>query len=108
MPLIHLNFQLQRDIIARTLCINRDQPQLQCHGKCFLKKQLKAQAAHESQSAEIRKSPLEVVWYCPVAELWELPPSIVEKEAQTVGAEVSLISRYRSPHWQPPRVSHQV
>lgn len=33
---------LNRDYIARVLCVNRDKPQMHCNGKCHLAKQLKA------------------------------------------------------------------
>jgi hypothetical protein len=34
-------FELKRDYIAKNLCENRDKPQLNCCGKCYLRKQLK-------------------------------------------------------------------
>jgi hypothetical protein len=38
--LIMLEFRVNRDYIAEVLCVNKDKPQLQCNGKCHLKKQL--------------------------------------------------------------------
>ncbi len=40
-------FELNRDYIATTLCINRDKPQLHCNGKCYLMKKLKAAEENE-------------------------------------------------------------
>lgn len=34
-------FLLNQDYIAKVLCINKDKPELDCKGKCHLKKQLK-------------------------------------------------------------------
>lgn len=34
-------YQLNKEYIADVLCINRDKPELQCQGKCFLTDQLK-------------------------------------------------------------------
>lgn len=34
-------FELNKDYIAKTLCINRDKPAMKCCGKCYLRKQLK-------------------------------------------------------------------
>lgn len=34
-------FELNKDYIAKTLCINRDKPAMKCCGKCYLQKQLK-------------------------------------------------------------------
>lgn len=36
-------YHANKDYIARVLCENRDKPQLNCDGKCYLAKQLKAQ-----------------------------------------------------------------
>ena len=33
-------YELHKDYIAKTLCENRDKPQLKCCGKCYLRKQL--------------------------------------------------------------------
>ena len=40
-------FELNRDYIGTTLCINRDKPQLHCNGKCYLMKKLKAAEENE-------------------------------------------------------------
>ena len=51
-PLIHLDFELRRDYIAKVLCINRDKPMTICGGKCFLKDQLERTAQRQSHEAE--------------------------------------------------------
>lgn len=33
-------FQINRDYIAEVLCINKDEPEMACHGQCFLKNKL--------------------------------------------------------------------
>ena len=38
--LIMLEFRVNRDYIAKVLCVNRNKPQMHCDGKCHLKKQL--------------------------------------------------------------------
>ncbi len=39
MPLA--NYLINQDYIAEFLCINKDKPELECNGKCYLTKQLK-------------------------------------------------------------------
>ncbi len=39
MPLA--NYLINQDYIAEFLCINKDKPELECNGKCYLAKQLK-------------------------------------------------------------------
>jgi hypothetical protein len=41
------SYHLNQTYIAQNLCENRDKPQLQCHGKCFLKKQLEKEDSSE-------------------------------------------------------------
>ncbi len=35
--LLQTAFELRRDYIAEHLCVNRDQPELKCNGKCYLR-----------------------------------------------------------------------
>ncbi len=35
-----LDYYLRKDYIEKNLCINRDKPEMHCHGKCHLKKEL--------------------------------------------------------------------
>ena len=44
---IYLNFQMNREYIAKNLCENRKKPKSCCKGKCYLKKQLAKQAKQE-------------------------------------------------------------
>ncbi len=39
MPLA--NYLINQDYIAEFLCINKDKPELECNGKCYLSEQLK-------------------------------------------------------------------
>lgn len=51
--IIEFNFDINRDYIAKNLCINRNNPESSCKGKCFLKKKL---AADESQQQPASKN----------------------------------------------------
>lgn len=45
-------FQLNRDFIAKVLCINKEEPITMCHGQCFLDKNL--YAGEEGSNADAR------------------------------------------------------
>ena len=47
-----MEYELNRDFIARVLCINKDKPQRKCNGKCHLGKQLKKAAEQEKNSQQ--------------------------------------------------------
>lgn len=38
--IIIMHFKLNRDAIEQRFCINKNKPELQCHGTCHLKKEL--------------------------------------------------------------------
>ncbi|MEN9611074.1 MAG: hypothetical protein RLZZ628_1888 [Bacteroidota bacterium] len=46
-----MRFQANQDYYARVLCVNKNRPELACHGKCFLMQQLQSEFEQE-QSAE--------------------------------------------------------
>ncbi|RYF75767.1 MAG: hypothetical protein EOO39_06485 [Cytophagaceae bacterium] len=51
---IVMSFELNRDFIAKNLCENRNRPQLNCDGKCYLAKKLKAQHDREDRETTER------------------------------------------------------
>lgn len=44
-------YELNKDYIAKVLCINLDKPQLHCNGKCYLSKKI-AEAEKKQQNNE--------------------------------------------------------
>ncbi len=49
--IIQGGFNYNQSFIVKELCVNKDQPQLQCNGKCYLKKQME-QNVPENQEKE--------------------------------------------------------
>ncbi|MFT5884765.1 MAG: hypothetical protein ACI9IP_001222 [Arcticibacterium sp.] len=57
-PAIFFNYELRKDFIIQNFCVNKDRPELNCDGKCYLAKQLKAakqQDENESEAAFVDK-----------------------------------------------------
>ncbi|MFB9865524.1 hypothetical protein [Rufibacter immobilis] len=48
---IVLDYEANKDFITKFLCINRQKSQLQCNGKCYLKKKLKKADQTENSPA---------------------------------------------------------
>lgn len=87
---IVLDYQLQKEYIIEFLCINRDKPELQCEGKCHLKKELKKSEQSDKQENEkARKQQLPVTLYCQA--LFRLP-------AHDASHTVSPATPYRIGH----------
>ncbi len=49
-PVFCIDYALNKDWIAGTLCNNRDKPQLRCFGRCYLDKELAK--AHETGTSQ--------------------------------------------------------
>lgn len=65
MPLIKLSYDLNKDFIAQTFCENRDKPELDCCGKCYLEKELVASQEDSSPASDLAKKPVatrELFW----------------------------------------------
>jgi len=62
--IVLLDFKLNENFIANTLCENKDKPASCCHGKCYLKKKLqKEEDGAKSGSGEARAK-FEVNLFC--------------------------------------------
>lgn len=99
-------FQLNRDYIARVLCENRDRPQMNCNGQCYLAKRLKAQQDKQDKetSERVQNLPgLQLFWEAPVTFDAFTPPVVTTQKSWLV---LYLLKRYSAPLlnlFQPPR-----
>ena len=98
-----LNYQWNKDYIARVLCVNRDKPGMKCEGKCYLCKKLKADAKKDQDNPERRidnGSELISLWTdCYLA----IPPTFTIKSEYPAHHErTCTYSGY--PPFIPPRV----
>ena len=60
--IIHAAFKYNQDYIIKALCVNRDKPKLQCHGKCYLKKQLEQDQNQNNSESPLVKSENTMNW----------------------------------------------
>lgn len=70
LPIMCLEYQLNKAFIAATLCENRDRPLINCHGKCHLSKQIdRSGESPDPQSAKTGIKSVSLDSYEPVAVL---------------------------------------
>ena len=50
-----LDYRLNKEFIASTLCENKDRPACCCKGKCFLKKQLQKEESSKNNPSSIKE-----------------------------------------------------
>ncbi|KXX71027.1 hypothetical protein AVL50_10520 [Flammeovirga sp. SJP92] len=61
-----LDLELQRDFIAEVFCINKDKPEMSCHGQCFINKELQKESDKQQETSETMHK--EVVLDMPVQQ----------------------------------------
>jgi hypothetical protein len=60
---LELDFLMNRNYIAKTLCVNQDKPQMHCKGNCYLARQMQEQQDENKQSGNTRKEKFEVQFF---------------------------------------------
>ncbi|AZQ65261.1 hypothetical protein EI427_23900 [Flammeovirga pectinis] len=50
--LLKLDLERQRAFIEKVFCINKDKPEMSCHGQCFISKELEKEAKKQQQTSE--------------------------------------------------------
>lgn len=63
------SFYIQRDFIARNICVNRFDPATMCNGKCYLKKQLKETEQKDDKVPDTK--PRECQLFCQMDFTWK-------------------------------------
>ena len=66
-------YELNKDYVADVLCINKDKPELNCKGKCYLNKQLKKADNTESNKQRPPASKKIEITEFLVNNLWAFP-----------------------------------
>lgn len=64
--IIYFSFKINQEYIAKELCENREVPKMNCHGKCYLAKQLKQeeQKQEKNEKAPVKQSVKLDVLFC--------------------------------------------
>jgi hypothetical protein len=65
-------YQLNKDYIARVLCVNRDRPMMHCNGHCYLHKQLKENRQRENKGAADMQVKAELALFCSTEQHFSL------------------------------------
>ena len=101
--IIVINYQLNKEYIAKNLCENKNKPMMHCNGKCHLKKQLANQEKQDGIPNQNLKEKLELR-VCHSISLIAFPEFTAQNEANFSYSffipQVSLRSVFH-----PPRVA---
>ncbi|MGN6436491.1 MAG: hypothetical protein ACTHMM_08145 [Agriterribacter sp.] len=101
-PLACLQYQLNKDFIAANLCENKEKPQLQCEGKCHLKKQIEKNSDAPNPTGEKSTVKLTITDFFEETS-FSFPSIISGADADYPGYHNSHYSHlYTSPVFHPP------
>lgn len=100
-----IDYRINKAYIAANLCENKAKPQMQCEGKCHLKKQITQSEEAESKTIPSSLKEKEVSFHQSWFEL-TLPqmPVFIESNRYQLPAEEAIISASNSI-FQPPRLT---
>ena len=78
-------YQINKEYITRILCINRDKPQLNCNGRCYLAKKLKAQQEKDDQrtSEQVQNIPSLQLFASALTSFTFLTANFLQNQQQT-------------------------
>jgi len=98
-------FQLNQDFIAEVLCVNKEKPDIMCHGQCFLDKNLEVADSQtpEDGTAPVGKQNIDF----PVFIISESQCPLIDFmlcKLQEVDYDASISSEHTSVPFHPPAV----
>jgi hypothetical protein len=99
--LIALNYVINKEFISTVLCINRDEPELNCNGKCQVAEQLKEQEKKKNEQKGPITDKIDIPVYIPVSNDRLHPP--IEKEKYHIIYNCSICTLPPYPIFHPPK-----
>ena len=101
---IFVDFKLNQDYIAQELCENKEKPELSCHGKCHLVKELKAEEEKENKDVPSRlKVKSELLFVYNSVVLSEEKEFLLEENVNSFFYKNLYQNSYVDVFFQPPK-----
>lgn len=86
---IQISYDLNKGFISQELCVNKDKPNLNCEGKCYLKKQLNKAQDQKEECNNSQSNKLTISWS--VADMNVTTLGLYQSHHNTLFAEVICI-----------------
>lgn len=96
------------DYIVNTLCENKDRPQLQCNGKCYLSKQLAKEAEQKDKNPFGERTfnqLIQIVYFEPLCDVALVAPCDTTGEDNFDNSPNLLQTLFASDISQPPKLA---
>jgi hypothetical protein len=79
-PVIYLDYELNKQFIINNYCVNKSRPQLHCDEKCYLAKKLQAEEQKEQESQRNAFIKAEITTaYCESIAQFKIPNYFIQK-----------------------------
>lgn len=98
-------YVLRQDFIAEHLCVNRDKPEMDCHGKCHLRKQLERQQQRQEEERQAASLVLLIGGSFLAIETEAPPTPDARTVAYTAPPEIHFPAPPPTEVFHPPQIS---
>ncbi len=98
----HVNYWMNRDFIASVLCENKDKPELECNGKCHLKKQIQENTEDQNEGQEVSNRLM--VEFFQTSEAIEFTAPVEPAEEEFCNCSEPLTVGFSPSVFHPPQV----
>ena len=93
-------FVLNQDYIAEELCENKEEPELECNGKCYLSKELEKDSERKNDE---KTSKLEILLFCDCKiESYETSTDFIVEKSEFSNFLGKLSNGFESGVFHPP------
>ncbi|WP_372775890.1 hypothetical protein [Mangrovibacterium sp.] len=98
---VYLSFKINQDYIEKYLCVNREDPESDCHGCCQLKKQLDEQQKQKQEAPDSNLKKVEIQYF-PISgwEVRNFPISIWNRKND---CDIAVYSIGKNDIFHPPK-----
>lgn len=99
----HVNYWINRNYIISELCENRDRPEMDCNGRCHLKKQIETSSEQQERGSAITEVQLMVEFVQPLFVL-EIKPIIDQANVKYGNHTVEPVVGFSPSIFHPPQI----
>ncbi len=104
--LLWASFKANQDFIAKTLCINRDQPEKKCNGKCQLTKKIAESKKESPEEAPVpQPDEQKQVLNCQAIDHFEINPATAPASKPRFAEDTFTAQSCATDIFQPPKAS---
>lgn len=100
--IIGANYLINFDYISKVLCINQDKPELECHGKCHLAKEIKKDSERKTEKIN---SEQEEVYFIQDNYSFAFEKSVLTESVENFASyQFNIIESFQTDIFHPPIV----